>query len=154
MTLRVDLDRQELTALRELLADCEADGRVLELVRDDRVLQRVEGLRGPLRDPAAGAASGPVVRLDVDEAFPDPSAWAQELPAVRAAAPLRRLGPLWRWLCADAVFAVAIRRDPAPPVVVCVRLRNGRVERLAGGAALGAAELGQSGTALVTLPSR
>ena len=154
MTLRVDLDRDEVAALRELLADRGADGRTLELVRDGRVLQRVEGLRGPLRDPAAGAAAGPAVRVDVDEALDPPSWLHPALPAERAVAPLQRLGPLWRWLCADGVFAVAIRRHQAPPVVVWARLRDGRVERLAGGSALDAPERGPAGTALVSLLRR
>lgn len=157
---RVDLDPGEARAVRQLLADRVLDEGALELVRDGRVLQRVDRLRGPLRDAGAGAvAAGVAHRIDVDAGPVGAFAAARpallpELPAVRAAAPLRRLAPLWRWLTADGVFAVSIRQPDAPPVVVCARIRDGRLERLTGGSALALPERADADGQLLTAVRR
>jgi hypothetical protein len=156
--LRIELDRVEAAALREaLLGETEASPAAWVLVRGDRVAQVVHAVHGPARaaDPrpalaALGgvrdAAGGSVLAIAAERLGTTPEAELAAslgelaaVVAVRAAAARLRV-PL-AWLVEDGVYALHVRADASgPDAVVCARVRDGRLERLVGGRALGAAE--------------
>ncbi len=170
--LRIELDRVEASALHEaLLGATETEPAAWALVRGDRVAQVVHAVHGPARsaDPrpalaALGglrdAAGGSVVAIAAERLTATPEAELAvslaELPSVRAvlaAAGRLRLSP--DWLTPDGAYALHVRADPAgPEAFVCARVRDGRLDRLAGGRALGVAELPGDVSALADLVLR
>jgi hypothetical protein len=170
--LRIELDRVEASALHEaLLGETEAAPAAWALVRGDRVAQVVHAVHGPARsaDPrpalaALGglrdAAGGSVIAIAAEslDATPEAELAASlaDLPSVRAvlaAAARLRVPP--DWLVQDGAYALHVRADAAgPEAFVCARVRDGRLDRLAGGRALGVAELPPEVPALADLVLR
>jgi hypothetical protein len=73
--------------------------------------------------------------------------------AVLAAAARLRVAP--DWLVQDGAYALHVRADPSgPEAFVCARVRDGRLDRLAGGRALGMSELPPEVPALADLVLR
>jgi hypothetical protein len=161
----LELERGEALALCDaLLGPGRAPG-TLALVRDGRVLAVVDAELGPARRPAsaplalgARAAAGARVRVldpaaPLGEAVPELAASCAALPATRAVlAAAARVRLPSAWLVEDGAYGLGIREDrDGPAALICARVRGGRLERLAGGAALGVADVPRDAASLAEL---
>jgi hypothetical protein len=161
----LELERGEALALCDALLGPGRAPSTLALVRDGRVLALVDAELGPARRPASAplalggrARAGARVRVldpaaPPGDAVPELAASCAALPATQAVlAAAARVRLPSAWLVEDGAYGLGIREDrDGPAALICARVRGGRLERLAGGAALGVTDVPRDAASLAEL---